>query len=165
MKNKLNILYFCLYLIERQMHLIFNKMNVFLLLYKIPVIKRRMKNQFGIDNPIEYYNDFFLNKKRGFSHYFIFGAFYGITLAVFITLIIMVNKTFQFNISFEKSYLIGIGIINYVFCHYIIFKNEIYLEYFEKFEKWSLSKKRINVSLSIVFVVLVFVSLILSINF
>jgi len=44
-----------------------SKINIFLLIYKIPSVKKRMKNKYGIENPLEYYNDFFLNKEYGFT--------------------------------------------------------------------------------------------------
>ena len=164
LKSKINTLYFCLYLIERKMHFAFNKINVFLLLYKVPFVKRRMKKKYGIENPLEYYNDFFLNKEYGFSQRFIFGAFYAITLTILLTLCIISNKLFELNLGFETYYIIILGVIAYVISHFLVFKNDTYLDYFEKFEKWSLNKKRVNVFLSFIFIILVFLSLIGSLN-
>ena len=164
LKSKINALYFCLYLTERTMHFAFNKINIFLLLYKIPFIKRRMKNKYGIENPLEYYNDFFLNKEYGFSQRFVFGAFFGIILVILLTFCILTNKLFQLNLDFENYYLIILGIIAYMVSNLLVYKNDTYLDYFEKFEKWSLSIKRVNVFLSIIFIILVFLSLIWSLN-
>ena len=164
LKSKINTLYFCLYLTERTMHFAFNKINIFLLLYKIPFIKRRMKNKYGIENPLEYYNDFFLNKEYGFSQRFVFGAFFGIILVILLTFCILTNKLFQLNLDFENYYLIILGIIAYMVSNLLVYKNDTYLDYFEKFEKWSLSRKRVNVFLSIIFIILVFLSLIWSLN-
>ena len=164
LKSKINALYFCLYLTERTMHFAFNKINIFLLLYKIPFIKRRMKNKYGIENPLEYYNDFFLNKEYGFSQRFVFGAFFGIILVILLTFCILTNKLFQLNLDFENYYLIILGIIAYMVSNLLVYKNDTYLDYFEKFEKWSLSRKRVNVFLSIIFIILVFLSLIWSLN-
>ena len=160
LKSKINGLYFCLYLTERTMHFAFNKINIFLLLYKIPFIKKRMKNKYGIENPLEYYNDFFLNKEYGFSQRFVFGAFFGIILVILLTFCILTNKLLQLNLGFENYYLIVLGVIAYIFSHILVFKNKTYLEYFEKFEKWSLIRKRVNVFLSFIFIILVFFSLI-----
>jgi hypothetical protein len=164
LKSKINAFYFCLYLTERTMLFAFNKLNIFLLLYKIPFIKRRMKNKYGIENPLEYLNDFFLNKKYGFSLRFIFGAFFGIILVILLTFCILANKLFQLNLEFENFYLVILGIIAYIFIHLLVYKNETYLDYFEKFEKWSLFRKRVNVFLSFIFIILVFLSLIWSLN-
>ena len=160
LKSKINALYFCLYLTERTMHFAFNKINIFLLIYKIPFIKKRMKNKYGIEKPLEYYNAFFLNKEYGFSQRFVFGAFFGIILVILLTFCILTNKLFQLNLDFENYYLIILGIIAYIFSHLLVFKNETYLDYFEKFEKWSLVRKRMNVFLSFTFISLVFLSLI-----
>ncbi len=164
LKSKINALYFCLYLTERTMHFAFNKINIFLLLYKIPFIKRRMKNKYGIENPLEYYNDFFLNKEYGFSQRFVFGAFFGIILVILLTFCILTNKLFQLNLDFENYYLIILGIIAYMVSNLLVYKNDTYLDYFENFEKWSLSRKRVNVFLSFIFIILVFLSLIWSLN-
>jgi len=160
LKSKINVLYFCLYLTERTMHFTFNKINIFLLLYKVPFIKKRMKNKYGTEKPLEYYNDFFLNKEYGFSQRFVFGVFFGIILVILLTFCILTNKLFQLNLGFENYYLIILGIISYIFSHILVFKNKTYLEYFEKFEKWSLIRKRVNVFLSFIFIILVFLSLI-----
>ena len=164
LKSKINILYFCLYLIERKMHFAFNKVNVFLLLYKIPFIKKRMKKRYGIENPLEYYNDFFLNKEHGFSQNSVFGAFFGIILGMLLTFCIIANNLFQLNVGFEPYYIIILGIIAYIISHFLVFKNEIYLDYFEEFESWSPNKKRMNIFLSFIFIIIVFLSLIGSLN-
>ena len=164
LRTKINALYFCLYLTERTMHYAFNKINIFLLLYKIPFIKKRMKNKYEIENPLEYYNDFWTNKEYGFSQRFVFGAFFGIILVILLTSCILTNKLFQLNLNFENYYLIILGIFSYLFSHLLVFKNETYLDYFEKFEKWSLIRKRVNVFLSFIFIVLVFLSLIWSLK-
>tara|TARA_B100000809_G_C14863425_1_gene432779 strand:- start:127 stop:633 length:507 start_codon:yes stop_codon:yes gene_type:complete len=160
LKSKINALYFCLYLTERTMHFAFNKINIFLLLYKIPFIKKRMKNKYGIENPLEYYNDFLLNKEYGFSQRFVFGAFFGIILIILLTICVLTNKLLQLNLDFENYYLIILGVIAYIFSHLLVFKNKTYLDYFEKFEKWSLIRKRVNIFLSFIFIILVFLSLI-----
>jgi hypothetical protein len=164
LKSKINALYFCLYLTERTMHFAFNKINIFLLLYKIPFIKRRMKNKYRIENPLEYYNDFFLNKEYGFSQRFVFGAFFGIILVILLTFCILTNKLFQLNLDFENYYLIILGIIAYMVSNLLVYKNDTYLDYFEIFEKWSLSRKRVNVFLSFIFIISIFLSLIWSLN-
>ena len=160
LKSKINALYFCLYLTERTMHFAFNKINIFLLLYKTPFIKKRMKNKYGIENPLEYYNDFLLNKEYGFSQRFVFGAFFGIILIILLTICVLTNKLLQLNLDFENYYLIILGVIAYIFSHLLVFKNKTYLDYFEKFEKWSLIRKRVNIFLSFIFIILVFLSLI-----
>ena len=160
-KSKINILYYCLYLIERTMHFAFNKINIFLLLYKIPFIKKRMKNKYEIENPLEYYNDFWTNKKDGFNQNFIYGAILGIVSVTLLTFCILTNKLFELNLYFEMYYLIILVIFSYLICYFLIFKNDTYLDYFEKFENWSLKRKRVNIFLSFLFIISVFTALIL----
>lgn len=123
-----------------------------------------MKRRYGIENPLEYYNDFFLNKKSGFSQNFIFGALVGIILVILLTFCIIANKLFQLNLDFEPYYMIILGAIAFMLSYFVIFKNEIYLDYFEEFENWSPNKKRVNVFLSLIFIIIVFLSLIGSLN-
>ncbi len=65
--NILNKLHYCLYIFESKAHLLFNRINPALLLFKFPFIKNKFKEKEGIDNPVEWYNDFWLNKEKGYS--------------------------------------------------------------------------------------------------
>ncbi len=162
-KSRINILYFCLYLTERTMHFAFNKINVFLLLYKIPHIKKRMKNKYGIENPLEFYNDFWTNKEYGFSQNFVFGAFLGIISILILTLGIHINKLFELKIIFESYHLIILILLSFILSNLLVYNNKTYLEYFKKFEKWSVKRKIMNVVLCYLFIFFVFRLFILSI--
>ena len=143
------------------MHFAFNKINIFLLLYKIPFIKKRMKNKYGIENPLEYYNDFWTNKKYGFNQNFIYGSILAIISVTLLTFCILTNKLFELNLYFEKYYIIILVIFSYLICHFLIYKNDTYLDYFEKFENWSIKRKRLNIFLSFLFIISVFTAFIL----
>ena len=160
MKHNINAFYYCLYLIERYLHLAFNKINIFLFLYKIPVIKRRLKKKYGIENPLEYYNNFFLDKKNGFSLRYVFGLFFAFLLALILTLSILINRLFDLNIQFEIYYLAIFGVLSYVIHYVFIERNKVYLKYFEEFAKWNNWQKRRNIILSISLISLVVITLI-----
>ncbi|PWI28845.1 hypothetical protein DI383_14630 [Flavobacteriaceae bacterium LYZ1037] len=155
MKRGLNILHFCLYLIERKIHFLFNKINPALLLYKIPAVKRRMKTKYGIENTKEYLDDFWTNQKNGLSLNFIGGWLIGLIFIILISLTIITLKVFEFKFDLPKYVFIVFGIISYVICHFTTFKDDIYLKYFKEFNTWSITKKRINVLMSIGFILLV----------
>ncbi len=159
-EHKLNAFYYCLYLMEKKLHLAFNRINILLLLFRIPYIKNRMKKKYGIEDPLDFYNDFFLNKEYGFSFRYIFGAFFSTLLILLLTISIFVNKLLRLNIQFRFYHLIIFGVISYVIHYYLIDRKDIYLKYFEKFEKWNTRQKRRNVIFSLLFIILVMALLI-----
>ncbi|WP_047544896.1 hypothetical protein [Psychroserpens sp. Hel_I_66] len=153
MKRGLNILHFCLYLIEKKIHFLFNKINPALLLYRIPAVKMRMKTKYGIDNTKEYLDDFWTNQKNGLSLNYIGGWLVGLIFIMIISLTIILMK--NSDLILPKYLFIAFGIIAYLICYFAVFKNDTYLKYFKEFDTWSITKKRVNVLISIGFILFV----------
>jgi hypothetical protein len=153
MKRTLNILHFSLYVIENKLHFLFNKINPALLLYKIPSIKNRMKEKYGIENPTEWYNRFWTDKKDGFSLWFSGGWLIGIIALIFISIgKIAINITNP-EIVLNYYYFILLGGLSYLICYFFVFKNDGYLKYFDEFKNWTKTEKRKNVLLSLGFII------------
>ena len=157
MIRSLNILHYSLYLIENKLHSLFNKINPALLLFKIPSVKKRMKDKEGIENPTEWYDDFWTDKKNGFSLWFIGGWLIGIVFLVFIGLGIITIKILSPELTLSKYFFISSGIISYLICYFSVFKNDQYLKYFKEFENWTTNEKRIKTFTSIAFILSVIV--------
>ena len=162
MKRSLNILHFSLYLIETKLHSLFNKINPALLLFKIPSVKKRMKENEGIENPTEWYDNFWTDKKNGFGLWFIGGWLIGIVALTFIGLGIIAIKIITPELILNEYFFISSGIISYLICYFLVFKNDRYLKYFKEFENWTISEKRKNMLTSIGFILAVIVLFFLS---
>ena len=162
MKRSLNILHFSLYLIETKLHSLFNKINPALLLFKIPSVKKRMKENEGIENPTEWYDNFWTDKKNGFGLRFIGGWLIGIVALTFISLGIIAIKIITPELVLNEYFFISSGIISYLICYFLVFKNDLYLKYFKEFENWTISEKRKNMLTSIGFILSVIVLFFLS---
>ena len=65
-EHKLNAFYYCLYLMEKKLHLAFNRINIMLLLFRIPYIKNRMKKKYGIEDPLDFLQRFFSKQRIWF---------------------------------------------------------------------------------------------------
>ena len=155
MKRSLNILHFSLYLIETKLHSLFNKINPALLLFKIPSVKKRMKENEGIENPTEWYDNFWTDKKNGLGLWFIGGWLIGIVALTFIGLGIIAIKIITPQLVLNEYFFISSGIISYLICYFLVFKNGLYLKYFKEFENWTKSEKRKNMLTSIGFMLAV----------
>jgi|SRR5690554_1794509 len=152
MKRSLNILHFSLYLIETKLHFLFNKINPALLLFKLPSVKKRMKKNEGIENPMEWYDNYWTDKKNGFGLWFIGGWLIGIVALTFIGLGILTIKILSPELVLNKYYFISLGVISFLICHLLVFKNDQYLKYFEEFKDWTEAEKRNNVLASVGFI-------------
>lgn len=157
MKRSLNTLHYSIYVIETKLHFLFNKINPALLLYKIPRVKKRMKDKYGIENTKEWLDHFWLDKKDGYSLSFVGGFFVGVIFLCLMSSVILLEKLLNLNISFKNYHYLFLGAISYTVCYFFVFKKNTYLAYFNEFEKWTTFKKRKNVLLSIGFILLIIV--------
>ena len=130
----LNILHYCLYIIDYKMHLLANRVNPSRLLYKIPAIKRKNEQQ-GIDLNVVV-NQFFGDKRFGLSVIIAGGVLWGTFSFWFISLLIIlyavINKSYLPIFYFWVCGGIS-GLISYVF----VFRHDKYLKYFKKYDKWT----------------------------
>ena len=140
MENIINIFHYCIYLLDSKLHLLSNKINPFLLLYKIPYLKRKAEE--NGENLNEVYNETFINKDFGFN-IMVAG---GITVGVIFLFIVAFFQTalFVFNIEIGLNSMVFIifGLISFLICYFLIFRNDKYLTYIKKYESWTKSKRR-----------------------
>ena len=154
MQKSLNKLHYCMHLIETKLHFISNKVNPFLLLYKIPYLKRRMKKIHGTDNPLKWYNDFWTNEKDGFGiNYFTHALLVGVLYLIFISIGIIIISFIKPEIVLNEYYFISLGVVSFIICHYLVFRNDVYLKYFDEFKNWTKTERRINTLSSIIFII------------
>ncbi len=109
-----------------------------------------MKNKFSIENPIEFYNSFWIDKKNGFfGLVFSGGWLIGIVALTFISLGIIAIKITSPELTLNEFYFISLGVISYLICYFLVFKNDHYLKYFEEFKNWTTKERRKNVLSSV----------------
>ena len=135
----LNIIHYCMYKLEYKLHLLFNKINPFILLGKIPAVKKKFEEQ-GTTH-LEVVNKIWGDKRYGFSIMISGGA-------LVITLFLMILSVFDILNSLLKypiksswlPFAICVGLA-YTICHFTVFKEDKYIRYFKQFEKWSKKDK------------------------
>jgi len=130
-----NIIHFCLYKAVSKSHLLSNKLNPFVLIGKIPAVKKKFEEQgtslLGVTNKI------WGDKRYGFS-IMISGG--GLVIAVFLIILAVFdifNGVLPIPIKSSGLPFLFCILIAYRICHYTVFKGDKYLSYFRQFEKWT----------------------------
>lgn len=140
MEKLLNAFLYCIYLMEVRLHYLSNKINPAWLLLYVPFIKNKWerKNQ----DPIKEYNKVFTDKVGGDIIARTGGILGGVIFGILIGSVLLISRIFNFYENVSKLHFIICGGLSMVICYLYVFKNDKYLDYFEKFEKWSKSQKR-----------------------
>ncbi|CAM3499391.1 hypothetical protein AEQU2_02766 [Aequorivita lipolytica] len=152
MENIINIFHYCIYLIDCKLHFLSNKINPFLLLYKIPYFKRKAKE--NGESFLDVYNDTYINKEFGLSLFFSAGITGGVIFILMIGLFKLTTYIFRFEILLNSVIYILFGVITYLLCYFLIFIKDKYLVYFKKYENWSHSERRKYIVYSILFTII-----------
>jgi hypothetical protein len=160
MENILNILHYCIYKAHYHSHLLFNKINPFRLIHKLPFQKRRYQ-ELGIDIEGEI-NEAFGNKTYGLSIMVSGGAIMGILFLLIMALALLMIKVAKLNIILTTPHFIVFTSISLVMCYFLVFRNDKYLKYFKLYEKLPRNKKIHYGWLSLIFTVAVLLLFILS---
>ncbi len=151
MERIFNIVHYCLYVLDYKLHLLSNKINPFLLIYKIPYIKKRDKK---LDrSSYKVYNDTFGNTGYGLSI-----TVSGIILSstVFLLLLSLCQLTIKIcHLSFTLNnyFYASLCLITYLICFFLVFRNDKYLKYFKEFKNWDKTERRKKIILTILFVI------------
>lgn len=136
-----NTLYYFIYLSDYKFHLIFNKVNPFYWIYKIPIIKKAYAKK-GIDLE-EIINQAFLDPKHGISKLRSFGFLFLLVFSFCIGIgniyFVLIHKLPNDNYTF---FIFLYGIISAAFNHHLVFKHFKYLDYFKKISKMPKCEKR-----------------------
>jgi amino acid transporter len=81
------------------------------------------------------------------------GWLIGIIALFFISLGIIVVNISNPEIVLNHYYFILFGVVSYLICYFLVFKNDAYLKYFDEFKNWTIAEKRKNVLLSVGFII------------
>jgi hypothetical protein len=147
----LNIIHYCMYKADYKMHLFSNKINPFVLLGKIPAVRKKFEEQgtslLGVTNKI------WGDKRYGFS-IMISGSAIVICLTFLIWGIVSsISSLFDLYFYIKPLHVVLYAINSYLTCHLTVFKGDKYLKYFKRFSKWSIKEKWLYSLLSFAFVI------------
>ena len=99
-----------------------------------------MKENEGIENPTEWYDNFWNDTKNGYGLWFTGGWLIGIIALTFIGLGIIVIKLVTPELVLNEYYFISLGAVSYLICHFLVFKNDQYLKYFDEFKEKEINR-------------------------
>lgn len=146
-----NIIHYCIYVADSKRHIFFNKLNPFVLIGRIPAVKKKFEEQ-GTTH-LEVTNKIWEDKRYGFS-IMISGA--GLVIVLFFIIMgvfDILNSIFKHPIKSSESPFLICAIVAYIICHFTVFKDDKYLNYFRQFSKWTKRQKWKYGLFSFVFVV------------
>lgn len=135
----LNIVHYCLYKAEYRRYYWTNKLNPFMLLGKIPAVKRKFEEE-GTSHS-EVVNKVWGDKRYGFGIMISGGA-----IVIFMTFLLwgLVSTLLGYlDIYFfvKPIYVFIYAMLSYSSCHFTVFKADKYIKYFKKFDKWTRKEK------------------------
>ena len=132
MEAYLNILHFCFYKAHRQLRLWFDKINPAHLIYRLPVLKSRYE-KLGVNIHKEMDQVFAMGESRSEKAA-------GAALAAMIGLVLFA-VLLRFDQNIDGKYTFVCCFFGFVIAYFLVFRNEKYLAYFERYGKWSRGEK------------------------
>ncbi len=134
METYFNIIHFCLYRAFYSVHLFTERMNPVNLIHKLPFQKRRYE-ELGIDIHQEI-NKVWGNKRFGLSIVWAGGFLWG-GLSLFLFSVLMMIQ-----VAISTLLIVGCAVGAGAICYVFVFRQDKYIEYFDKYEKCSKKEKR-----------------------
>jgi hypothetical protein len=136
MENYLNVLHYCFYKAHYKFHLLANKVNPFRLLTKIPFVKKRLEKK-GIMDIEKEIDNVFQDKNFGLSMTIAGGVLWGEISVLFFSILII------FNVPISTPYIIiACSVLSSVISYFFVFRNNKYIEYFDRYKNWSKAEKQ-----------------------
>jgi uncharacterized membrane protein len=109
------------------------------IIFRLPFVKNRLKNKFGIDDVWEYQTGYYRNKEYGLSITFagiiIFILPFNIGFSIMFIVIAIVGIPKTFPPVFFFLILLLISVLSSLLCYFHVDKKNKYLLYFKEFEK------------------------------
>lgn len=147
----LNIVHYCFYKAEHRRYYWSNKLNPFMLLGKIPAVKRKFEEQ-GTSHS-EVVNKVWNDKRLGFGIMVSGGVLAGIMTFLLWGLVSTFLGFLNVYFLVKPTYVFAYAILSFVLCYYTVFKGDKYVKYFKKLDKRSRSEKWRYALFTLLFVV------------
>jgi hypothetical protein len=126
-------------------------LNPFLLLGKIPAMKRKFEEQGTTQE--EVVNKVWGNRRYGFGIMISGGGLAILLFFMVWTIFLVLNSRLKHPINFSwLPFAICMGLA-YTICHFSVFQKDRYIRYFKKFDKWTRQEKWKYGLLSFAFIV------------
>jgi hypothetical protein len=135
-----NLIYYFTYKGDYKLHLLFNKINPALLLYKLNLSKRRFAKM-GVDNPVEELNKSFKKKDTGISS-FRAGGLMILLITLFCFGIINIYLGLLKILYFNAYVIFPVLPITLLFNYFLLFRHNKYLSYFKEFDEMGRANKK-----------------------
>jgi hypothetical protein len=130
-----NIVHYFAYRANYKLHLMFNKINPVLYVYKLPFAKRHFEKK-GYD-PVDVVNEAYRRPDIGISQIFSGGLMYALPGIFFVGLHCLYIAFVEKPKSWEQFLYVFIGywVISFLINHIFLFRHDKYISYFKEFEK------------------------------
>jgi hypothetical protein len=135
----LNIIHYCIYKLDYRLHMLSNKINPFLLLGKIPAVKKKFEEK-GTTY-LDVANEIWTDKRFGFGIMLAGGGLSIILFLQILSIYDIMNAFFGHPFKSSLQPFVLCLIFTYLTCHYTVFQRDKYIKYFKQFEKWSKQEK------------------------
>lgn len=147
----LNIVHYCIYRLEKKRYLLFNKLNPFMLLGKIPTVKRKFEGE-GTSHE-EVVNKIWTHQRYGFGIMISGGVLVILVFVILLAIFDMLNGLLKNPILFSLLPFVVCMVFAYLICHITVFQKDKYISYFKQFDKKSKKEKWKYGLVSLAFVV------------
>lgn len=159
----LNIVHYCIYKADYKLHILANKLNPFLLIGKIPALKRKLEEEGTSLKDVG--NKIWTNRRYGFGVMISGGALTIFLFFVLWAIFLMLNSLANYPLNFSWQPFVLCLVLSFFICHLLVFQNDKYINYFKEFDKQSSQKKRKHGLLSLAVVLGTIVLFIYSFGF
>ena len=146
LEKLLNILHYCIYVINVKLYFLFLKVTLLDRIFEIPFFKRRLKKR--KQDPLEYIIWYETNKHNGSSIINSAGLLAMSFSIIMFSMSLWLNEALNIGKNSLLVLFIIFSILSYLICEILVLKKDKYLTYFDEFEKWPRKTKRRNVLLS-----------------
>lgn len=147
----LNVVHYCLFLAANRLHIFSNKVNPFILLGRIPAIKRRLDEQ--KTSLTEITNKIWLDERFGYNIMISGGALAILVFILIWTSFLFFNYLLSFPIPFSWVPFASCLLVAYAICQVLVFRRDKYLWYFKRFREWGKADKRKYAFVAILFTI------------
>ena len=160
----LNAIHFCIYKAHYKSYKMYSKISPSNLIHELPFQKRRYK-KLGIDIHKEI-DKAFGDKNFGMSMMVAGGVLIALFFFLFLSAINILLRLFVgHKIYLQYPHFAIALIISLALTYFFVFKNDCYLQYFDKFEKWNHGEKLKYRWLTFGFIILVIIFFILMLEY
>lgn len=151
MENSLNILHYCIYKMDYKLRLLFNRVNPFMLIHKLPFQKKRYE-KLGININKEM-NKVFSNRRYGLSIIVAGGGVVSILFILLMAITLTLIKIANLDVRLSAIHFTFFVLVSWLVCHFLVFKADKYLSYFDEYESWTKTKKKKYAWSSLLFII------------